>query len=34
MNSRRISLHYDIAEVGEMQHNPAKNVLWVRMSGG
>jgi len=26
-----ISLHYDIAEVGEMQHNPAKNVLWVRM---
>ena len=25
-----ISLHFDIAEVGEMQHNPAKNVLWVR----
>ena len=26
-----ISLHYDIAAVGEMQHNPAKNVLWVAM---
>ncbi|HEY4900648.1 MAG TPA: thioredoxin domain-containing protein [Terriglobales bacterium] len=26
-----ISLHYDIAEVGEMHHNPAKNVLWVAM---
>jgi uncharacterized protein YyaL (SSP411 family) len=26
-----ISLHYDIHEVGEMHHNPAKNVLWVRM---
>ncbi len=25
------SLHYDIAEVGEMHHNPEKNVLWVRM---
>ncbi len=24
------SLHYDINEVGEMQHNSAKNVLWVR----
>ena len=24
------SLHYDINEVGEMQHDPAKNVLWVR----
>ena len=24
------SLHYDINEVGEMHHNPAKNVLWVR----
>ena len=23
------SLHYDINEAGEMQHNPAKNVLWV-----
>ncbi len=23
------SLHYDIKEVGEMQHDPAKNVLWV-----
>jgi uncharacterized protein len=25
------SLHYDIGAVGEMHHNPAKNVLWVRM---
>ena len=24
------SLHYDINEVGEMQHDPARNVLWVR----
>ncbi len=24
------SLHYDINEVGEMHHNAAKNVLWVR----
>lgn len=24
------SLHYDINEVGEMHHNHAKNVLWVR----
>ena len=24
-----IALHYDIAEVGEMHHNPVKNVLWV-----
>ncbi len=24
------ALHYDINEVGEMQHNSAKNVLWVR----
>ena len=31
MNSEAIALHYDIAEVGEMQHNPAKNVLWVAM---
>ena len=23
------ALHYDIDEVGEMHHNPAKNVLWV-----
>ena len=23
------ALHYDINEVGEMHHNPAKNVLWV-----
>ncbi len=26
-----IALHYDINEVGEMHHNPAKNVLWVSM---
>jgi uncharacterized protein YyaL (SSP411 family) len=26
------ALHYDINEVGEMHHNPAKNVLWVRAS--
>src|SRR6202167_261923 len=26
-------LHYDINEVGEMHHNPAKNVLYVRASG-
>jgi uncharacterized protein YyaL (SSP411 family) len=26
------SLHYDINEVGEMHHNHAKNVLWVRSS--
>jgi uncharacterized protein YyaL (SSP411 family) len=25
-------LHYDINEIGEMQHNPAKNVLYVRAS--
>ena len=25
------ALHYDINEIGEMHHNPAKNVLWVRM---
>ena len=24
------ALHYDISEAGEMHHNPAKNVLWVR----
>src|SRR5579864_4460957 len=24
------ALHYDIAEIGEMHHNPAKNVLYVR----
>ena len=24
------ALHYDIEAAGEMQHNPAKNVLWVR----
>jgi uncharacterized protein YyaL (SSP411 family) len=25
-----VALHYDINEVGEMHHNQAKNVLWVR----
>jgi uncharacterized protein len=25
------ALHYDINEIGEMHHNPAKNVLWVRL---
>ena len=25
------ALHYDINEVGEMHHNPAKNVLWLRV---
>ncbi len=25
------ALHYDINDVGEMHHNPAKNVLWVRL---
>ncbi len=24
------ALHYDIEEAGEMQHDPSKNVLWVR----
>ncbi len=28
---RAASLHFDIAETGEMHHNPAKNVLWVAM---
>jgi hypothetical protein len=28
------SLHYDIGEVGEMHHNHAKNVLWVRVPAG
>jgi uncharacterized protein len=28
------SLHYDINEVGEMHHNPEKNVLYVRASEG
>src|SRR6202162_1905245 len=26
------ALHYDINEVGEMHHNPAKNVLYIRAS--
>jgi uncharacterized protein len=25
-----VALHYDIGEIGEMHHNPAKNVLYVR----
>ncbi|HEX3352354.1 MAG TPA: thioredoxin domain-containing protein, partial [Terriglobales bacterium] len=25
-----VALHYDIEAMGEMHHNPAKNVLWVR----
>ncbi len=29
---RVASLHYDINEIGEMHHNPAKNVLYVRAS--
>src|SRR6476661_7963397 len=28
--ARVASLHYDINEIGEMHHNPAKNVLYVR----
>ena len=28
------ALHFDINEVGEMQHDPAKNVLWVRAMPG
>src|ERR1700757_980010 len=27
-----VCLHYDINEIGEMHHNPAKNVLYVRAS--
>ncbi|HKN17534.1 MAG TPA: thioredoxin domain-containing protein [Candidatus Sulfotelmatobacter sp.] len=30
--SQVAALHYDINEVGEMHHNPAKNVLYVRAS--
>jgi uncharacterized protein YyaL (SSP411 family) len=30
--ARIASLHYDIQEIGEMHHNPAKNVLFVRAS--
>ncbi len=30
--ARVASLHYDINEIGEMHHNPAKNVLYVRAS--
>src|ERR1700723_2931755 len=29
---RAACLHYDINEIGEMHHNPAKNVLYVRAS--
>ena len=28
------TLHYDINEIGEMHHNPAKNVLYIRASIG
>ena len=31
---RVAALHYDINEIGEMHHNPAKNVLYVRASVG
>jgi uncharacterized protein len=31
--ARVACLHYDINEIGEMHHNPAKNVLYVRASG-
>jgi uncharacterized protein len=30
--ARVAGLHYDINEIGEMHHNPAKNVLYVRAS--
>jgi len=30
--ARVTALHYDINEIGEMHHNPAKNVLFVRAS--
>ena len=30
--ARVASLHYDINEIGEMHHNPAKNVLYIRAS--
>jgi uncharacterized protein len=30
--ARVTCLHYDIGEIGEMHHNPAKNVLYVRAS--
>ena len=30
--ARMACLHYDINEIGEMHHNPAKNVLYVRAS--
>lgn len=28
--ARAIELHYDVEAHGEMHHNPAKNVLWIR----
>jgi len=28
-----LARHYDIADAGEMHHDPRKNVLWVRQSG-
>jgi uncharacterized protein YyaL (SSP411 family) len=30
--ARVMSLYYDVGSVGEMHHNPAKNVLWVATS--
>ncbi|MDP9159578.1 MAG: thioredoxin domain-containing protein [Acidobacteriota bacterium] len=30
--ARVASLHYDINEIGEMHHNPAKNVLYIKAS--
>jgi uncharacterized protein len=30
--ARVVCLHYDINEIGEMHHNPAKNVLYMRAS--
>ncbi|MBI3982650.1 MAG: thioredoxin domain-containing protein [Gemmatimonadetes bacterium] len=29
---RVVARHYDVDELGEMHHNPRKNVLWVRQS--
>jgi len=31
-NTQLVAEHYDVAELGEMHHNPAKNVLWVAKS--
>ncbi|MFZ0640798.1 MAG: thioredoxin domain-containing protein [Candidatus Acidiferrales bacterium] len=32
--ARVMEEHYDVGPVGEMHHNPAKNVLWVASSAG